>query len=130
MRSLKDVNNQISKLEKIIKNTEAVLVYTKVQKAVRKDEFIIPTDRKRFDTLEKNIVSVRQQKKEYENLLSTRGPSLGHVYAASGYQERCLKTASTHTPSILDWALIRVNKERIGENTVRKPSPFYTSYVC
>lgn len=105
-------------------------MYTRVQEALSKNDWIIPDDKGRYNELEVSIAPIRQLKSGLENLQSTRGLSLGHVYAASGYQERCLETVSTHTPSVLNWALIRVNEERLGDNTVWKPSPFHTTYIC
>jgi phosphopantetheinyl transferase (holo-ACP synthase) len=46
------------------------------------------------------------------------GIQLGHVFAASGFREACAKTLSKKVPTMFDWALIEVRKERMGNNLV------------
>lgn len=112
MPSLKDFKNELEKLDEDIKANKNDPVYDKVQKALDKGGFILPYEKTLYDQIQNNLIAPKLQRKtELENLHSTTGLSLGHVYAAS---------------SILDWVLVRVNQSRMGDNAVRRPSSVHT----
>ena len=67
------------------------------------------------------VQAFRKRHKFFQSFLDNRQYYLGHVVAGSGLyrtkQQAHMKTG--HVPSTLDWALINIDPQRLGENKVR-----------
>ena len=116
MPSLKDIGSEIDRLGDDInamKNDE----FREVERTLQAGEFVMPHDGKMYERRKGLINESLVRQTDLESLRSKN--KLGFVFAASGYKERPATSVSMTADTLFDWALIKVDKHRLGENTVR-----------
>ena len=85
------------------------------------DVYVTDKKQSHFKTKNLYIQAFRKRHKFFQSFLDKRQYYLGHVVAGSGLyrtkQQAHMKTGNV--PSALDWALINIDPQRLGENKVR-----------
>lgn len=76
----------------------------------------------RFSRMARTLSELKGFRSDIERFQQSRREYFGPVYAASGF--RTTASSNGKPPSSLDWALIEIPHDRIGENTVRLPRGF------
>lgn len=90
------------------------------------DVYVTEKEESRFRSKNLHIQSFQERQKFFRTFLDGRQYYLGHVVAGSGmYRTRQQAHMTTGDfPSVLDWALISIDPQRLGENKVRSSSSF------
>lgn len=106
--SISDHETEIRELKETLKQEQDFLTTSSVKKKL---EFNMATeqDKATYDEFIRNIEVLEARLKVCESI-DRRGLSFGEVIFSSGFR------ASGH--HALDWAIIRVDPQRIGKNTV------------
>lgn len=85
------------------------------------DVYVTDKEQSRFKTKNLYVQAFRKRQKFFQGFLDKEQYYLGHVVAGSGMyrtkQQAHKKTGDF--PSTLDWALISIDPQRLGENKVR-----------
>lgn len=111
--SLKDHNARMKMIKQNIETVREQSLYKRVKKARNDGDFIIPKEELIFENMEKAILNALSLKLRAEKHFNTGSATLGRVYAASGF-----RLTSGNDKRQLDWALISVYQNRVGQNKV------------
>lgn len=80
------------------------------------DVFVTEKEEQRYHKLLKVITILQSERNHYQKFLDDKAYPLGSVFAGSGLYRK--KARNADQDFLLDWALIRIRQERLGENKV------------
>lgn len=80
------------------------------------DAFVTPSEERFYETNLRAITAMEAERDRFQKFLDDRSYLLGPVFAGSGLYRRRERVAGQEF--MLDWALIRIRQERLGENKV------------
>jgi uncharacterized C2H2 Zn-finger protein len=122
--SLRDINQTISKKTYEIEyNQDEEFRSVKKQIEARDADpdnfFVDPRDERLYKKKLDYINLLKEQRDYYQDFIQDRSYILGPVYAGSGYERKGKRMDRRDDSLVLDWALIEVPEERLGDNRVR-----------
>lgn len=82
------------------------------------DVFVDPKDEANHKATLRTINALEQQHQFFQSYIQDQTYLLGSVFAGSGYWRTRARQDQRKDPTIADWALIEIPKERLGENIV------------
>ncbi|KAJ5225630.1 hypothetical protein N7468_006855 [Penicillium chermesinum] len=88
------------------------------------DVFVDPKDETNHKATLRTINALEQQHQFFQSYIQDQTYLLGSVFAGSGYWRTRARQDQRKDPTITDWALIEIPKERLGENI---PYPYSRS---
>lgn len=109
---LRDLKDKVEHLEQLLKDSMNFPIYRDAEVQLAEGVELDERTARHHGAQMKRINDCRAEKARVDKFRAMDQHHLGSAFAASGYKE-------TGQRSILDWALIKVPEDRLGDNSVR-----------
>ncbi|CAL5867205.1 uncharacterized protein PFLUO_LOCUS1418 [Penicillium psychrofluorescens] len=120
--SRRGVKREIENLARRIDAYQNQPPFPKVEEAKARGDFVIPEDERQWKVASDMLAKLKEQRDTGKEFFHKNRFVFGPVVAASGLQERPMKTTLARDPtallSIIDWALVKPQNRSVGTNNV------------
>ena len=120
-QSLADLNREMDHCTNVIHEISTEPLNIKVEQASKDSEgFVFPWEQRYYDEDQKRIKRFETAKDRAKLFRDASSHHLGRVFAASGEKLwHRIGNSSNSLDTIIDWALVEIPKERMGDNKVK-----------
>lgn len=116
--SSNDITTELTNLEDQISQFYKNEKFNRIEKTIGKGHWVEPTEKRNYNVSKKAADQQKAQRAQLQTFMQDKKGYLGYVWAGSGYQDKNMVRNEGNLPVDLDWALIRVESDRLGGNKV------------